>query len=271
MRKRKSISRITLKALVLILKTLTFSCLSSISLSAYSHQLPEEFSAYYQSAKGLISGKTIISLKPVEDGGYLYQSLTTVTGLMSVFAEGEILEQSYWQYDNNKIRPMKYIYRRTSKKNRNVELTFDWQNYRVTNSINSDPWKMDIQDNTLDKLVYQLVMMRDLQKEAEETETKKENDKEKKKKLIYSIADGGKLKNYELVILGKEKINTKLGVLETVKVSRTNARRTLTMWCAPKFGYLPVWIRQEKKGGTNYTAKIYKLEGFPNKKALTIN
>lgn len=161
---------------------------------------------------------------------------------------------------------MKYIYQRTTKKNRNVELTFDWQNHKVTNSINSDPWKMDIEDNTLDKLVYQLVMMRDLQKEAE-TKKGRQGNKEQKKRLSYSIADGGKLKNYELVILGKEKISTKLGVLETIKISRTQGRRTLTMWCAPKFSYLPVWIKQEKKGGTNYTAKIYKLEGFPNKKA----
>jgi len=240
--------RTTLQAFIIL-------TLSSVSHYVVAQQLPEKFTAYYQSAKGFISGESKISLQPLKDGEYLYQSVTSVTGLMSVFASGEIVEQSYWKYHNNKIRPTKYSYQRITRKNRNVEITFDWKNKKVINSINSEPWKMDINDNTLDKLVYQLVMVHDLKKEIEKN-------KDSKKTLSYSIADGGILKTYEIVIHGKEKINTALGELETVKVTRTRGRRKLTMWCAPKYAYLPMWIKQEKNGGTSYTAKIYKLDGF---------
>jgi len=236
--------------------------LSSVSICTHAQTLPAEFTAYYQSSTGLISGKSIISLTSEENNSYRYQSVTTVTGWMSVFAGGKIFEQSYGKYVNGKIRPIKYVYKRTGKKERYVELKFDWENHKVTNSINSDPWKMAIDANTLDKLVYQLVMMHDLQKD-----TLQKNNIQQIKELNYSIADGGKLKNYTIAILGKEKISTKLGELQTIKVSRTNGKRTVTMWCAEKFGFLPVWIRQEKKGGNSYTAKIYKLDGFPDSTA----
>jgi len=233
----------------------TMACLSAVSICAHSESLPAKFTAYYESSKGFISGKSVVSFKLDADNNYRYQSITTVTGVMSLFAGGKVLEQSNGKFVNGKVKPTKYIYKRTGKKERNVELKFDWKNQKVTNSINADPWKMKIGENTLDKLSYQALMMQDLQK----------NKTRQKKKLHYSVADGGKLKKYVIDIIGKEKITTKIGELETIKISRTNGRRTVTMWCAEKFGFLPVWISQEKKGGSSYTAKIFKLEGFPER------
>ncbi len=210
---------------------------------------PEEFTAWYKASKGMFSGETIVSIKADKDNRYTYESITKVTGMMSIFG-GEIREKSVWEYTNGKIRPLRYSYNRSSgSKKRNAELTFDWNKNIVTNSIDSQPWKMTIKPDTLDKLVYQLVMMNDLQQG-------------KKKELNYSIADGGKLKDYKILIMGEEKIETKLGELNTIKVVRIRGKRTTTMWCAKKLGYLPVRIHHKKKGGGEHTADIYKIEGF---------
>jgi len=217
-------------------------------LSASS--FPEEFTAWYKASKGMFSGETIVSVKADKDHHYLYESVTKVTGMMSIFG-GEILEKSVWEYADGKIRPLRYSYNRSlGSKKRNAELTFDWNKKIVTNSIDSQPWKMTIKPDTLDKLVYQLVMMNDLQQGNTE--------------LNYSIADGGKLKDYKISIMGEETIKTKIGEFKTIKVARIRGKRTTTMWCAEKLGYLPVRIHQKKNGGGEHTAEIYRLEGFEN-------
>jgi len=254
MDKKKKIYIIFILAISLFLLNIYASYVQAQNL------LPEQFTAYYQSRKGLISGQSTVSLTAEENGSYHYKSVTTVTGFASIFTNNKIIEQSHWKYVNEKIRPIKYSYNRSGSKKRNVELTFDWKNKSVTNSINSDPWKMSIEDDTLDKLIYQLALMQDLGNMYKQDQ--------QQKTLTYSVADGGKLKKYTIIIHGKEEITTKLGVLQTIKVSRTKGKRTTTMWCAEKFNYLPVWIKQEKKGGSGYTAKIYKLEGFPGNETI---
>lgn len=229
---------------------LTAQTLLAAELSA--NPLPSEFVAHYESSKGLVSGKTTVSLKALDNKQFHYQSTTSVSGIMSLFSGSKIQEESYWEYINGNIRPTKYLYKRTGSKKRDAELSFDWQKKIVTNLINAKPWRMAINDNTLDKLVYQLVMMQDLRSGIYPG----------KKDLEYSIADGGTLKQYTISILGEEQLSTRLGTLHTIKVQRINGKRTTTMWCASKLGYLPVLIQQKKKGGSEYSAKIYKLEGF---------
>jgi hypothetical protein len=87
----------------------------------------------------------------------------------------------------------------------------------------------------------------------------------KKGELNYSIADGGKLKDYKILIIGEETIETELGEFTTTKVVRTRGTRTTTMWCAKKLGYLPVRITQKKEGGGEHTANIFKIEGFEDR------
>ena len=117
-----------------------------------------EFTAYYESSKNYITGHTVVSLKK-NKLQYQYKTITTVTGIMSLFSNSAITESSNWKFVKNQIRPDQYLYQRTGSKERKVELFFDWDKSIVTNKINSDPWRMPIKSNTLDKFIYQLVMM----------------------------------------------------------------------------------------------------------------
>jgi len=225
----------------LILSISLFS--SNISASSF----PREFTVYYKASISIFSGETKISLTADTDDRYVYESATKITGFMS-FIGVNLLEKSVLKYINGRARPLTYTYKNSKSKKRNAELTFDWEKKIVTNSIDSKPWKLAINPDTLDKLVYQLVMMDDL--------------RQGKKKLNYSIADGGKLKEYNISIVGKEKLKTKLGEFNTLKLSRISGSRTTTIWCAIELGYLPVRISQKKKGGSDHAAEIFKLEGF---------
>ena len=109
---------------------------------------------------------------------------------------------------------------------------------------------MDLEDNTVDKLSYQIALMRDLA--------------QGKRDIAYKIADKGKLKTYHLKVVGEEILDTELGQLKTVKLLRqgSNKKRFSYLWCALKLHYLPVKVEHhEPKGDViTLTVKTVKFE-----------
>ena len=89
-------------------------------------------------------------------------------------------------------------------------------------------YELPLTEGMLDQLSYQYALMHDLY-----------NGHVPEK---YSVADGRKIKIYFFEKVGEENVATPLGDLETVKLLRTreNDVRKLVLWCAPKYGYIPV-------------------------------
>lgn len=185
-----------------------------------------------------------------EDGSYRYRSEASTTGLIALFRDDRIVEESRGRIDGERIRPEFYKYSRTgSKKARDVSVRFDWDRNRVTNLVNGDAWQMKIEPGILDKLLYQFMIMRDLKKD--------------KLPLTYAVADGGKVKTYHFESLGREVIDTPLGRMETVKLSRSksNSKRELILWCAPELHYLPVKVKDLEEDN-DYVAIIHSIDGM---------
>lgn len=237
---QKSCRTISLLAAVLLLVTPSPS---------FSEAFPEQFSTTYILSKGIINfGETTRTLKPVGDGKFVYESYTVAIGIFSWLLKGHIMERSLWDYHDNTLRPLEYIYEKVGGKQRDAKLIFNWSNNTVTNTINTEVWSMDIPPGTQDKLLYQLSIMHDLELG--------------KREMTYSVADGGKLKIYHIVTVGEEELETPLGKLHTVKVTRIGDSRKTTMWCASKLRYLPVKIEQEEKNEGRLVAMISKVEGI---------
>ncbi len=211
--------------------------------------LPERFDVTYVLTKGpLTLGEMTRTLTPNGDGTYTYESHSKPTGYARWFTSTTLIEKSKWVYHNNSLRPLGYSYDRSGDEDRerHVKLDFDWTKRRVTNTINNDPWKMDVPENTMDKLLYHLALMHDLQTG--------------RKQLTYSVADGGSLKEYEFEVLGNEKIETNLGTFNTIKLVRPGRRETV-LWCAIDYNYVPVRIEQEDKHGL-LQMDLTKLSGI---------
>jgi hypothetical protein len=95
----------------------------------------------------------------------------------------------------------------------------------------------------------------------------------KQKTFNYLIADGGRLKHYQIKRLEQETITTPLGSINTVKFKRQRDRdsdkdRETTLWCAPELNYLPVKLEHIEKDGTKFTAVLRRVEGI-SKSAFT--
>lgn len=210
--------------------------------------LPEPFVAKYSlTTQGAKIGETEWSLAPVGADVFAYESRTTAAGLYGLVSDQEVVERSEWQLDHGVLQPLNYSYRRSGgDKDRNVAVRFDWENNQAENTVKGHSWRMPVPAGTLDKLSYVLVLMEDLAANKSE--------------LRYRIADGGRLKIYQLSIEGEERIDTALGPLDTVIVRRlrdSDERETL-LWCAKSLNYLPVMIEHREKDGTI----LWRIDSF---------
>ena len=222
------------------------------SIATGEENAPSLFEADYTiRMKGAQVAKMTRQFSRQESGDYQYHSETRTTGLISLFRKDHIIENSKWKMQSDKIVPSEYYYDHSGgKKDRKVSISFDWENNRITNSIDGSSWKMPTSPNIMDKLLYQLAIMYDLQAGKES--------------LRYTVADGGKTKIYNFEILGEETVKTPLGNLLAVKLERhkPNSRRKSTLWCAKDLEYLPVKVENIEKDGKITIALIKSLKGI---------
>tara|TARA_B100001996_G_scaffold379714_1_gene365914 strand:+ start:1300 stop:1884 length:585 start_codon:yes stop_codon:yes gene_type:complete len=185
-----------------------------------------------------------------EPKNYVFSSESKTTGLISLFRKDHVIEISNWKFLNSNIIPIHYSYKRTGgKKNRDVEINFNWNNQQIINRVNDSVWRMKTQSGILDKLLYQLVIMIDL---------KSGNIPEK-----YMVADGGKIKEYVFEYIQDEVIETPIGSFNTMKFSlyKKNKQETF-LWCAYDFDFLPIKVIAKENDGKLSKAIIESINGF---------
>ncbi len=214
--------------------------------------LPDFYANYQVELNGIQAGELRQTLSTDAAGQRKFVSKTQAKGVFAFIKPDVIEETSVWVYQNEHIRPMFYRYSRDGgSKDKLLTMDFYWDKRKVHIDDREHPWDLKIKNRTLDKLVYQLQVMHDLA-----------NDRER---LTYVIADGGKLKHYEIVRLGEETINTPLGKIKAVKLTRerdADSDRKTTLWCAPALGYLPVKLEHIEKDDSRFTAYLRKLDGI---------
>ncbi len=80
--------------------------------------------------------------------------------------------------------------------------------------------------------------------------------------LTYSVADGGKIKEYKIDKVGREILEIPLGRFATTKLQRIMDGKTTIWWCAEQLHFLPVKIQQNNEQGRLVVALLHKLEGI---------
>jgi hypothetical protein len=179
---------------------------------------------------------------------YIYRSKTQTIGLVAVFHKDLIEEESRWKLVDGEVFPVNYSYNRSKgKKNRKVNIFFDWDNNVMINEIRDQRLNMPLESGVLDKLLYQYALMRDV--------------KNNNFPITYNIADGGKMKTYHFERLGDETIQTPLGNFNTVKIQSNESKddKKLVIWCAPELKYLPIKVEHTEEDGRVTTAVIQTL------------
>ena len=78
----------------------------------------------------------------------------------------------------------------------------------------------------------------------------------------YQVYDDAKIKDYLFVNQGTEVINSNVGELECVKVTRVrqNSTRKTTLWFSKKYNFVPVKVLQQKDGDEVATMILDSIE-----------
>lgn len=170
---------------------------------------------------------------------YRYISDSETTGLVSMFRSDTIHETSELELRDGRVMPKHYFYERISKKPKKVDLQFNWQAKQVKNTVSGQEWMIDnLPDNTVDKFSVQLATMLAVQKDN--------------KPLSFHYAENGELKQYLFTVEGKERVDTKLGKYDAIKVKRVRAKkkkRITYSWLAPELGYVLVRMQHVEPNG----------------------
>jgi hypothetical protein len=235
-----------------------FILLLCLSQTTLAQDIPDFSANYLVRLNGIQAGELKRTLRTEDNGMRRFTSVSQAKGVFSFFKPDVIEETSLWSLQNNRVTPQEYLYQRTGgKKDKYLQMLFDWPRKQVNIDDKEHPWTLDIKTGVLDKLVYQISLMRDLDEGV--------------KQVDYQIADGGHLKLYHIRVLSEETITTPMGQIATVKLTRHRDKpkdRETTLWCAPALDYLPVKL-EHVEDGTTFTAVIRRLKGIDSDKAFT--
>ncbi|EIJ43027.1 Protein of unknown function (DUF3108) [Beggiatoa alba B18LD] len=236
-----------------MLRHLMMTLLISITapIWAADNHFPPNFTANYTVyAKGITVGEGTRRLSRLADGRYYFEAQSHTVGVAALFRDDTLEEKSIFELIDNQARPLEYVYNQSSsRKPKFVHIKFDWANHLAKNIAPDKPWEIPIENGTVDMMLYQVILMQELQAG--------------KRDLQYRIVDKGEVKTYIPRYLGDEQIDTGIGKLQTLKYERIseNGKRKTTIWAAPKLHYLPVRVEHEERGDT-FSLVLDTVEGL---------
>jgi hypothetical protein len=77
-----------------------------------------------------------------------------------------------------------------------------------------------------------------------------------KQSMSYQVVDGDEIEVYDFRVLGEERVRTKAGLIDAIKVERvrdpTQSSRKTVLWFAKDWDYLLVRLHQVEKDGKEY-------------------
>ena len=168
-----------------------------------------------------------------------------------------LTETSTLTLDKDTLLPQSYHFERGGLgKAKKADLDFDWTAKMVTGTDRGDAVKIPLNRGMVDKSTYQLALQHDVAAG--------------KKTMSYQVVDDGEVDTYDFRVLGAEKVETKAGKIDAIKVERvrdpTQSKRITVMWFAKDWDYLLVRLQQVETDGKEYN--IMLLEGTVNGKVV---
>ncbi len=224
----------------------------SLSVSAETWTVPLFKAKYTVSAMGLTIAEGTRNLTKQPDGSYLFHTIAKPTGVVSVFREDTIEENSHFLFENTQIKPLLYEYKHLDN-NKNLKkhkkVVFNWETLEALSIENKKEWKLPLQTGAVDFLLSQISLMQDLT-------LNKRGDQN------YIIVDEDEIKPYTIKFEKEEIVETALGKFKTLKFIRRakNPKRYSSLWCAVDLKFLPVKIEHTEPNDHTVSVEIKTLE-----------
>jgi hypothetical protein len=158
-----------------------------------------------------------------------------------------LTEVSTLKVDKDALLPQTYNFERGGLgKSKKVDMTFDWAAKVINGTDRGTAFTVPLNRGILDKSTYQLALQNDVAAG--------------KKSMSYQVVDGDEVDTYDFRVLGAEKVATKAGQVDAIKVERvrdpTQSKRITVMWFAKDWDYLLVRLQQVENDGKEYNIML---------------
>lgn len=230
---------------------LLFSLISN-AVFADGWQPPLFKAKYTVSVIGLTVAEGTRNLTKQSDGSYFFHTVVKPTGMVGIFREDTIEENSQFLFENQQIKPLLYEYKhldnnKSLKKYKKV--AFNWETNQALSIEDKKEWVLPLEKGAVDFLLSQISLMYDLG-------LGKTGDQH------YIIADEDEMKPYTIQFEKEETIDTALGQFKTLKFIRRakNPKRYSSLWCAVDLKFLPIKIEHTEPNDHTVSAEIKTIE-----------
>ena len=221
-----------------------------VATAADSSVTLQPFNARYAVVwRGFNAGTTDLDLARAPDGQYVYASRANARGFFRAFFSDEITQTSWFDFDEQGVRPMRYRADDGSgDTKRDISIDFDWRAGRARGTAEEKPVDVALEPGVQDAMSIQIAMLVDLLRGQ--------------KAGTYRLIDKDKIKEYHYTYEGEERLKTALGELDTVIYTsqRTGSKRLTRTWYAPSLGYVAVRGEQLRDGKREWVMDIRSLD-----------
>lgn len=214
---------------------------ASATDAAYAPLVPYEARYTASMSKGVnLRGEGIRKLTDQGNNIWLYR-----TDVDSFIAD--IDESLIFRWEDGQVIPLRYRYQLSGFliKDRTQSIDFDWQAGIATGSYRGDKFEVELRDNTLDPLGYQLQLHQDL--------------KAGKRDVTYRVLDKGHYDEDRFAVIDEDSLSDNgrtMNTLKAEKVREEGSKRQTLMWFDPAQNYLLVRLLQVEPDGSEYELKL---------------
>ena len=216
--------------------------------SSSSWSIPTEYSATYSVKLKQADG--LLTTKLSKQGElYSYEMITQATGIWKVISGGSVIERSTFKIEDTILKTEEYhLIDNIRRKPRESKAIFSWSRNNVSGFYKDREFKIDLDKNTLSRIILQLQIMHAKERQIEMNS--------------FSVLDKDELKN--IIIIKEENIkeaNVPYGKYKAIKISHQtkDSERINSLWLAPELNFIPIKLTQTENGKTNFEANLTQL------------
>lgn len=140
-------------------------------------------------------------------------------------------EISVFRVEDSSIVPISYVYQGTGMVNRRRELHFAPDQGSISSLYKDELYQLPYTETTLDRM-----------NQMEQLRLALLEDPDAARDITLRVADGKRVKDSHLILIGEEILQTPMGPVDTLHYERLhdNAQRKSDLWFAPDWDYLMV-------------------------------
>jgi hypothetical protein len=178
---------------------------------------------------------------------YRVVSEARTSGIVRALKRVEERRESRGEVTGQGIRPASFRQERTGKAPKSA--TFDWEAGKLSLTEGAEREVVALPTDTLDQtsLPYAFVFVQP----------------PREGQFRVHVTDGRRLTAYDVRFVGQEKLDTRLGKLDTLryrKIQSADDKRGFEFWLSTQHHNLPVRIRIVEKDGTAFDSNVTRLD-----------